>query len=101
LISDQVRMTRSTAARTRTSDDIKASDHTTRTACRAVVFVAPGNDDTYERSRHRKVALGERGAQDLAPCHKMKWDLQRAEPKRAFAVRFFSGASRRPHPPSL
>ena len=32
LISDQVRMMRSTASRTRTSDDIKASDHTTRTA---------------------------------------------------------------------
>ena len=31
LISDQVRMMRSTASRTRTSDDIKASDHTTRT----------------------------------------------------------------------
>jgi hypothetical protein len=32
LISDQIRMMRLTASRIRTSDDIKASDHTTRTA---------------------------------------------------------------------
>jgi hypothetical protein len=32
LISDQVRMMRSAASRTRTSDDINASDHTTQTA---------------------------------------------------------------------
>jgi hypothetical protein len=32
---------------------------------------------------HGKFALGERGAQDLPPCHKMKWNLgERAEPKR-------------------
>ena len=45
LISDQVRMMRATASRTRTSDDIKASDHTTRTA-------PSGN--SVRRSRQRR-----------------------------------------------
>jgi hypothetical protein len=36
-----------------------------------------------ERACRGKFALGERGAQDLPPCHKMKWNLgERAEPKR-------------------
>ena len=43
-------MMRLTASRTRTSDDIKASDHTTRAAT-APGFGAPGNDETYGRSR--------------------------------------------------
>jgi len=43
-------MMRLTASRTRTSDDIKASDHTTRAAT-APGFGAPGNDETYARSR--------------------------------------------------
>ena len=34
-----------------------------------------------ERACHGEFALGERGAQDLPPCHKMKWNLgERAEP---------------------
>jgi hypothetical protein len=28
------------------------------------------------RAWRGKFALGERGAQDLAPCHKMKWNLE-------------------------
>src|SRR5215831_349580 len=37
-----------------------------------------------ERACRGKFALGERGAQDLPPCHKMKWNLgERAEPKRS------------------
>jgi hypothetical protein len=36
-----------------------------------------------ERACRSKFALGERAAQDLPPCHKMKWNLgERAEPKR-------------------
>ena len=35
-------------------------------------------------------ALGESGAQDLPPCHKMKWNLgKRAEPKRLRTARLW------------
>ena len=40
-----------------------------------------------ERAWRSKFALGERDAQDLPPCHKMKWNLgKRAEPKRLRTV---------------
>src|SRR5215472_3854484 len=43
-----------------------------------------------ERAWRSKFALGERGAQDLPPCHKMTWNLgKRAEPKRLRTARLW------------